>query len=133
MKIMVYSKNTPGDSEAMNLALTHIKAFGGSIDLVSAISDQSSTPEEVTEEVSRRLEQTAARAAEDHGVNCTSQLLLTSLPIGETLVHYAEKHGIEEIIMPFRKRSKLGKLFFGSDTQYIILEAPCRVITLKDN
>ncbi|WDP92329.1 MAG: universal stress protein [Desulfobacter sp.] len=133
MKIMVYSKNTPGDSAAMDLALSHAKAFDASIELVSAISDQSNTPEEVIEDVSKRLKTQAAETAENHNVKCESQLVLTSLPIGEALVQYAEKNKIDEIIMPFRKRSKLGKLFFGSDTQYIILEAPCRVITLKDS
>ena len=131
MKIMVYSKNIPGDAKAMDIALEHAKAFNGTIDLVAAIENQSNTPEEVVAEVETRLEKTAAETAEQHNVTCTSQLLLTSLPIGEALVNYAEKHGIDEIVMSFKKRSKLGKLFFGSDTQYIILEAPCRVITIK--
>lgn len=133
MKIMVYHKNTPGDAKALDLAVTHAKAFDGSIKLVTAISDQSNTPDDVVDEVANRLKTTATQIAEQQKVACESELVLTSLPIGEALIHYAQKNKIDEIIMAIRKRSKLGKLFFGSDTQYMILEAPCRVITLKDS
>lgn len=133
MKIMVYNKKTPGDKLAMELAVSHAKAFEGTIDLVSVITEQSSAPQEVVEEESQKLKKTAAETADAHNVACKFQLVLTALPIGEALVQYAEKNKIDEIIMPLRRRSKLGKLFFGSDSQYIILEAPCRVITIKDS
>jgi len=68
----------------------------------------------------------------NEGIQCTSQVLVTTLSIGEELIRYAEKNDIHEIIIGLKKRSKMGKLFFGSNTQYIILEAPCRVVSIKE-
>jgi len=38
---------------------------------------------------------------------------------------------IGEIIIGVRKRSKVGKLLLGSTAQYVVLHAPCPVITIK--
>jgi nucleotide-binding universal stress UspA family protein len=38
---------------------------------------------------------------------------------------------VDEIIIGIEKRSKVGKLLFGSNAQYIILEAPCPVVSVK--
>ena len=38
---------------------------------------------------------------------------------------------VEEIIIGVRRRSKVGKLLFGSTAQYVILNAPCPVVSVK--
>ncbi len=38
---------------------------------------------------------------------------------------------MDEIIIGIEKKSKVGKLFFGSNAQYIILESPCPVVSVK--
>ena len=38
---------------------------------------------------------------------------------------------IDEIIIGVRKRTKVGKLLLGSTAQYVVLHAPCPVITIK--
>jgi nucleotide-binding universal stress UspA family protein len=38
---------------------------------------------------------------------------------------------MEEIIIGVRRRSKVGKLLFGSTAQYVILKAPCPVVSVR--
>jgi nucleotide-binding universal stress UspA family protein len=50
---------------------------------------------------------------------------------GEDLVEFAAEHQAAEIIIGIRRRSKVGKLLFGSTAQFVILNAPCPVVTVK--
>ena len=59
------------------------------------------------------------------------QLMLTDLTTGEQLVKFAEDQGIDQIFLGIEKKSKVGKLLFGSTAQYVILHAPCPVVTVK--
>jgi nucleotide-binding universal stress UspA family protein len=58
-------------------------------------------------------------------------VLISDLEPGEDLVQFAEENKIDEIIIGIRKRSKVGKLMFGSTAQYVILNAPCPVVSIK--
>ena len=43
----------------------------------------------------------------------------------------ANENGIDEVIIGVHRRSKVGKLVFGSTAQYVILNAPCPVVAVK--
>jgi len=58
-------------------------------------------------------------------------LLVRGLSPGEDLVQFAKENRIDEIIIGVRRRSKVGKLVFGSTAQYVILNAPCPVVSVK--
>ena len=57
--------------------------------------------------------------------------MVSSRSSGENLVWFAELENIDEIIIGVRRRSKVGKLLLGSTAQYVVLHAPCPVITIK--
>ena len=46
-------------------------------------------------------------------------------------VSFLQENEIDLIIIAIRKRSKIGKLVFGSTAQYVILKAPCPVLSVK--
>jgi nucleotide-binding universal stress UspA family protein len=50
---------------------------------------------------------------------------------GEDLVKFAEENQIDQIYVGIEKKSKTSKLLLGSTAQYVILKAPCPVITVK--
>ena len=68
---------------------------------------------------------------ESDGIPCEEHLLIRGLEPGEDLVHFAEENDIDEIVIGIKRRSKVGKFLFGSNAQYVILEAPCPVLTVK--
>ena len=47
------------------------------------------------------------------------------------VVQFAKDTGIDEIVIGIKRRSKVGKLLFGSTAQYTILNANCPVLTIK--
>jgi len=57
--------------------------------------------------------------------------LIRGLTPGDDLVQFAKDHGADEIIVGVEKKSKVGKFVFGSNAQYVILEAHCPVVTVK--
>ena len=58
-------------------------------------------------------------------------MVISDLEPGEELVQFAVSNRIDEVIIGIRKRSKVGKLLLGSTAQYVILNAPCPVVTTK--
>jgi nucleotide-binding universal stress UspA family protein len=64
-------------------------------------------------------------------IPCETHLSVRGMPPGEDLVEYAKEKQIDQIVVGIRRRSKVGKLVFGSTAQYVILEAPCPVLTVK--
>ncbi len=65
------------------------------------------------------------------GIACETHVLVRGLTPGEDIVDFAKDHKMDEIIIGIEKKSKVGKLFFGSNAQYIILESPCPVVSRK--
>ena len=58
------------------------------------------------------------------------QLLVNTLEAGEQLVKFAVSKKVDQIFIGIRKTSKVGKLVFGSTAQYVILNAPCPVVSV---
>jgi nucleotide-binding universal stress UspA family protein len=64
-------------------------------------------------------------------IPCVSILSVRGMDAGEDLVQLAEEKKVDEIIIGIKKRSKVEKLVFGSTAQYVILNAPCPVVSVK--
>ena len=60
-----------------------------------------------------------------------THLVITKLSPGEELVEYAKRNKLDEIIIGAKRRSKVGKLMFGSTAQHVTLNAPCPVVSVK--
>jgi nucleotide-binding universal stress UspA family protein len=58
-------------------------------------------------------------------------LLLTDQEAGEKLVDFARTEKADQMFIGIQKKSKVGKLIFGSTAQYIILNAPCPVVSIS--
>jgi nucleotide-binding universal stress UspA family protein len=130
MKILVGYDGTNSAKEALNLAKSHAKAFGASIEVVTSMQKGTESDRNDIEQAERGLEY-AKSLFEKADISCNTHLLIRGLSPGEDLVEFANENQIKEIVVGVKRRSKVGKLLMGSTAQYVILKADCPVITVK--
>ena len=130
MKILVGYDESRSADEALGLAQKHGKALGASIIIVRSLEQGPELKKEDIDRAESKLEKLKTPfKAED--IPCETQVTVSVQSAGEDLVNYAKDNGIDEIYIGVKKRSKVGKLVFGSTAQYVILEAPCPVMAVK--
>ena len=130
MKILVGYDGSNSAKDALALAITHAAAFDATVVIVSSLSGGSVTHAVEVEHATENLE-LAKKMFDEDGLPCETKLLVRGMTPGEDIVDYAKEKAIDEIIIGIKRRSKVGKLLFGSNAQYIIIKAPCPVVTVK--
>jgi nucleotide-binding universal stress UspA family protein len=130
MKILVGYDGSNVAKEAVTLAEMHANALQGEILMVHSMVGGPEVPRKEFERAENDLEYEKNRLL-DKKIQCDCVLSVRGLEAGEDLVQIAEEKKIDEIVIGVRRRSKVGKLIFGSTAQYVILNAPCPVVTVK--
>lgn len=130
MNIMVgYDRSNVG-KEALVLAKKHAKAFDAIVYVVRSLAKSREMKLEDIQEAKQELDEIRS-SFRDEGIACKTKAIVSSISPGEDLVEFTKKKEIDEIIIGVKRRSKVGKLIFGSNAQYIILMAQCPVVAVK--
>jgi nucleotide-binding universal stress UspA family protein len=116
--------------DALALAKKHAKAFEGKVFVLSSLEKGSEDQLPKIEQAERDLDY-AKNFFEKDNIPCETHLLIRGLSPGEDLVQFANENEIDEIIVGVKRRSNVGKLIFGSNARYVIMEANCPVVTIK--
>jgi len=130
MKILVAYDGSKVAKEALRLAIQHAGAFQGTILLVHSMVGGPEIPRKEFEEAEKDLQQQETILKGD-GLTCETLLSVRGLEAGEDMVRIADEKKADEIIIGIQRKSKVGKLLFGSTAQYIIMNAPCPVVTVR--
>ncbi len=130
MKIQVGLDGSNSSKEALKLAKEHAKTFNATIELVTSMEKGTETQQKEIEQDEHDLGN-EKKLLEKDGISCQTHLLIRGMTPGEDIVEFAEKNEVDEIVIGVRRRSKVGKLVFGSTAQYVILNAHCPVVTVK--
>ena len=130
MKILVGYDGSNSAKDALALAKKHAAAFEAKVVIVSSLTGGSVTHAVEVEHATENLE-VAKKMFDEDSIECETKLLVRGMTPGEDIVDYAKEKAIDEIIIGIKRRSKVGKLLFGSNAQYIIIKAPCPVVTVK--
>ena len=131
MRILVGYDGSNIAKEALTVALKHARAFVGSeVYVVTSIVGGPEVPRQAFEKAEGDLRYTQSVFIKDK-IPCTTRLLVRGMTPGEDLVRFIEENGIDEVIIGVRRRSKVGKLLFGSTAQKVILDAKCPVVVVK--
>ena len=130
MKILVGYDGSKVAEEALELSRKYARLFEGHIHIVTSLQQSHELAKEDIEEAEDKLEHLKLNFDFDK-IPSETHASVTYLTPGEDLVQFAKENKIDLIFIGVRKRSKVGKLVFGSTAQYVILEAPCPVVTVK--
>ena len=130
MKILVGYDGSKVADDVIKLAHKHAQAFKADINIVTSLEQGPALKKEDIDKAESKLEKLRTPFKVDD-ISCETQVSVSYQSPGEDLVNYSKDNNIDEIIIGVKRRSKVGKLVFGSTAQYVILEAPCPVLTVK--
>ena len=130
MKILVGYDGSNVAKEAIAIAEKRADAFKAEIILVHSMVGGPEVPRKEFEEAEKNLDYEKSVLLEKK-IPCRSILSVRGLEAGEDLVQLVDEHKADEIIIGVRRRSKVGKLVFGSTAQYVVLNASCPVVTVR--
>ena len=130
MKILVGYDDSKVTEDVLKLAHKHALAFKAEIHIVTSLEQSPTLKKEEIDRAESRLENLRKTFMVDDIV-CEAHTSVSYESPGEDLVRFAKDNDIDEIIVGVKRRSKVGKLVFGSTVQYVILKAPCPVLAVK--
>ena len=130
MSIMVAYDGSAASKDALSLAKAHAKAFDDEIEVVRAEERSADLDYSNINRLEQKLDDEIKTLMNGENIPFTTTLLVSSSTAGEEIVRHLAVKNSREICLGVRRRSKVGKLLFGSTAQYVILNAPCPVVTI---
>jgi nucleotide-binding universal stress UspA family protein len=130
MKILVAYDGSKVSEDAVKLAHKHGQAFKADIHIVTSLEQGPDLKKEDIDRAESKLEKLKTSFKADN-IPCETRAIVSVRSSGEDLVQFVKENDVDEIIIGVRRRSKVGKLVFGSTAQFVILEAPCTVVAVK--
>ena len=131
MKFLVCYDDTNEAKEALKVAQEHAKAWNAKLEVVKAIVRVEPLKHSRVQKMEENLAEQVGKILGGDDPPYEVQLQLTDLTSGEQMIKYAEDQKMDLIFIGIVKKSKVGKLLFGSTAQYVILHAPCPVVTVQ--
>jgi len=131
MNILVGYDGSHSAGEAIKLAARHAKVFGAGLEVVTSIHRSHALDYKGVQIAEKTLADRVEEFLKDNRVPLETNVLISSLSPGENLVWYSQTKAVDTIFIGLKRKSKVGKLVFGSTAQYVILNASCPVVTTR--
>jgi nucleotide-binding universal stress UspA family protein len=132
MRFLVGYNGSEEAQAALRLARTYAEKFGARVLVITSMGGGASEKPERIGKAAKDLA-FAEQFLKEKGVVCESHQLARGLSPGEDIVNFAEQHDIDQIFIGVEKVSRTQKIIVGSNAQYIILKAPCPVVTVRQS
>jgi len=129
--LMVCYEDTDVAKAALRLAQKYAKEWHVAMDVVSTFKREEPLANSEAKKMENEIHVQVKEQFKNIDIPYSAHLLVDIYSPGEQLVKFSEGKEYEFIFIGISKRSKVGKLLFGSTAQYIILNAPFPVITVN--
>ena len=133
MKFMVCYDSSNSAKAALKLAQEHAKVWKAKLLVVNSISRELPLKHARITETEQTLKNEVNDLLKGTSITYETHVLVGSHDIDEQLVEFAKAEKIAQIFVGIIKKSKVGKLLFGSTVQHVILRAPCPVVTVQSS
>ena len=130
MKFLIGYDGSNTAKAALAISRTYAKTFNAGIVVVASVEGEIISRDFEIEKANANLTYAGQFLAEE-SIPTETQILIRGFRPGEDIVKFAIDNNIDAVFIGVRRRSKVGKMIFGSNAQYIILSAPCPVISVK--
>ena len=130
MKIIIGYEGSRMSQMALDLAKKYAKILGAKVIVITSLEGGRNEKVDDIDNARKGL-QYAEEAVKKEGLECEAHLLIHGLTPGEDIVEFAAEQKAELVIVGVKMRSKVGKFLLGSNAQYVILNSPCPVLTVK--
>ncbi|MDJ0623918.1 MAG: universal stress protein [Desulfocapsaceae bacterium] len=130
MKFLVGYNGSDVSKAALSLARTYADLLGAEVLVVTSMVGGSSEKPDDIGKATRDL-QYAEEFFQEKGIPCRTEQLARGMTPGEDMVKYAQENDVDQIFVGIEKKSRTQKLILGSNAQYIILKAPCPVVSVN--
>lgn len=130
MKILIGYDGSEESGKALDIVKQYARTLSAEAYVLTVVEGGPHAVREVYQKAEEDLIY-AKNAIAAEGIRCTAKLSAQGLEPGEDLLQFSEENAIDLIIIGIQKRSRMGKLLFGSNAQYVILNAGCPVLTVK--
>ena len=130
MQFLVGYNGSVEAKSALSVARDFAKTFRAKVFVMSSMEGGAGEKVEDIAQAEQNLRE-AKTFLDEQGVECETHQMARGLTPGEDLVRFAEENQIDQIFVGIEKKSRTSKLILGSTAQFVILKAPCPVITTK--
>ena len=130
MKFLVAYSGSQESKNALALACQSAKHSGAHVTVVVSMEGGvGERPEDIQK--AQQSVKYAAAYLKEQGTEGEALQLVRGLSPGEDIVEFASENNIDQLYVGIEKKSKTRKMLLGSTAQFIILKAPCPVVTVK--
>lgn len=142
MNILVCYDGSKIADKALDAGIELGKCTGGDIHIFTSIQSRDESGEvfeyirnDSEKEIIVREKQVeeACTLVRNAGLECQAHLSNRGKRTGEDIVDAAREMNAEYIVIGVRKRSRMDKMIFGSNVQYVVLKSSCPVVTVNQN
>lgn len=130
MKILVGYDGSGASKDATNTARKYAAALEAKVDIVTSMVKGTEGEQKEILQAERGLEYAKSIFTAEN-IASETHLLIRGLAPGEDLVRFAKENDVDLMVVGVKRRSKVGKLLMGSTAQFVIIKAPCPVLSIK--